>query len=576
MSFFKNIFRALSRMERRALWIGVACLVVGAAGFITIFIWNRTAIVPAYSGVYTEGAVGQPSYVNPVLAAGDADQGLVRLIFANLTTLSDSIETSADGRTVQVRLKQDLAWSDGQPLTSDDVVFTLKAIQDPDSRSPLAGLFQDVTAERKSALEIDFRLENVALAPVISDLRPAPQHLYNDIPAANWRLSDYNLRPVSSGPYVFVSRDTDADGFITAYRLTPNRTYAGERPYIQNVNFLFYHAPGDLLAAFNGGQVQGLAGADPLLLEGIQRPYSLVRFNTPTVYAVFWNQTANPALAPIEARWALNLAIDRGKVLAGLMDLAEPAEGPFPPALLPPPAPTSTAPTSTGAGVEEADGTGEAASGTATSSAGTATSTATNDPAAILESRGWRRGDDGVWAKSIAKTDVRLEFTLTVPDILFLRNAAENIAEQWRAFGAAVELRVLPADNELLAAITNRDYDGLLFGNTVRGLGDLHPFWHSSRRFAPGLNLAIYQNSRVDALLEDLRRETDPQERLKDMRLVSGLIADDEPAAFLFSLNNFYVVSKSVQGVSGVFLQNPADRLEQLPQWYVATTRRLK
>jgi ABC-type transport system substrate-binding protein len=110
----------------------------------------------------------------------------------------------------------------------------------------------------------------------------------------------------------------------------------------------------------------------------------------------------------------------------------------------------------------------------------------------------------------------------------------------------------------------------------VRGAGDLYPFWHSSGRFAPGLNLAIYRNAQVDALLENLRRETDPEKRRSDMQAASAFIVNDEPAVFLFSANNLYVASKNVQGVTEGFLQNPADRLEQLPQWYVTTARRFK
>ena len=157
MSFFRNIFRALSKIERRVFFAAVALVAIGVIGLIVIFIKNHTVVLPAHSGTYTEGMVGQPSYVNPVLAATDQDQALTQLTFADLQQLSDAIQTSADGSTIEVHLKEGLTWSDGQPLTSDDVIFTLQSIQDPDSRSPLAGLFEGVTADRVSALEVDFR-----------------------------------------------------------------------------------------------------------------------------------------------------------------------------------------------------------------------------------------------------------------------------------------------------------------------------------------------------------------------------------------------------------------------------------
>jgi peptide/nickel transport system substrate-binding protein len=569
MSLLRNIFNALSRMERRVLWVAAAFLAVGIVGVTFLFIKNNTVSVPAHSGAYSEGMVGQPSYVNPVLAATEDDQSLVRLIYASVNDLADSIDTSADGRTIQVHLKQNLIWSDGQPLNSDDIVFTLQSIQNPDSRSSLAGLFEGVKVDRVSALQVDFHIENIALSSAVLNLRPAPKHLYGDIPSANWRLSNYNLKPVASGPYAFSSHDAGADGFINAYRLVANNSYAGTKPYLQKVNFLFFHNETDMLSAFNNGQVQGFGTNDPGLLDGIKRPYDLNRFSTPTVYSVFWNQTTNPALGPIEVRWALNLATDRNKILAALNGYGQVAKGPLPPALEPRTEPTvAPSPSST-------DTTTATATTSAVASSSVTTSSST-DPAKILERKDWKKGDDGIWTKKISKTTLRLEFTLTVPDIGFLKDAAQELATQWEAFGAKVNLKVLPPDASLMTTITNRSYDGLLFGNTVRGVGDLYPFWHSSERFAPGLNLAVYKNTKVDALLEGLRKEKDPTKRETNLKTVSGLIANDEPAVFLFSIDNLYVSSKNLEGVAGSFLENPADRLGQLPQWYVNTTRKLK
>lgn len=564
MSFLRNIFHALSNIEKRVLWSATALIIIGAGGLSVFFIKNYTVSVPAHSGAYAEGMVGQPSYVNSVLATTEEDQALVRLIFADLNYLSSSIDHSADGRTIQVYLKQNLLWSDGQPLTSDDVIFTLQSIQNPDSRSPLAGLFEGVKADRVSALQVNFHLENVALAGTVLDLRPVPKHLYGDIPPANWRLSNYNLKPIASGLYVFSSHDAGADGFITAYRLAANSAYAGSKPYLQRINFFFFHNEEGVLAAFNNGQIQGFGTMDPGLLDGIQRPYDLARFTAPTVYAVFWNQTTNPALGPIEVRWALGLAVDRDKVLAALKGYGQVAKGPLPPVFAPDKV-AAVAPT-----------TATTSSVAASSSVANVSSTTPLSPTQILEKKGWKKGDDGIWAKKIAKTTVRLEFTLTVPDIDFLKQAAQELAAQWQAFGAKVNLKVLPPDASLMATITNRSYDGLLFGNTVRGLGDLYPFWHSSERFAPGLNLAVYKNAKVDALLESLRKEVDPFKREASLRTVSGLIVNDEPAVFLFSIDGLFVYSKNLEGVHGDFLDNPADRLgRQLQRWYVNTTRQL-
>jgi len=88
--------------------------------------------------------------------------------------------------------------------------------------------------------------------------------------------------------------------------------------------------------------------------------------------------------------------------------------------------------------------------------------------------------------------------------------------------------------------------------------------------------LAVYKNAKVDTLLESLRKEKDSAKMQSGLKTVSGLITDDEPAVFLFSIDNLYVSSKNLEGVAGGFLENPADRFAQLPLWYVNNTIKLE
>ena len=120
-----------------------------------------------------------------------------------------------------MRLKEGLTWQDGQQLTSDDVVFTVQSIQDPDAHSPLYQSWQGVTATRVSELEVQFTLTNpyAFFGDNLKNLYIVPKHLYADTPPGNWHLSDYNLKPVGSGPYQFLSYNKNSDGFISSYSL---------------------------------------------------------------------------------------------------------------------------------------------------------------------------------------------------------------------------------------------------------------------------------------------------------------------------------------------------------------------
>src|SRR5882724_7364591 len=110
----RTILDTFSLRERFVFWSALGVAMIGGVVLIG-FVWgNATKIVRARGGSFTEGIVGQPTYVNPVLASSETDKELVRLLFADLKTIAEKIEPSSDNRTWTVRLKENLSWSDGE------------------------------------------------------------------------------------------------------------------------------------------------------------------------------------------------------------------------------------------------------------------------------------------------------------------------------------------------------------------------------------------------------------------------------------------------------------------------------
>src|SRR3989344_8558183 len=250
--FFKKLFAAQKKGERRLFFAAVFCAAVATLVIAAIAVGKNTRIVPADGGSYVEGVVGQPTSLNPVIAESETDKNLVRLVFSNVTDLAEKIEADPEhpSRVFRVRLKEDILWHDGEKLTSDDVVFTVKKIQDPTSASPFYSAWQGVVAERFSELEVSFTLvAPYAFFPdTLKDLYVLPKHLYEAVPPSNWRLSEYNLKPVGSGPYRFYSYDKRPDGFVEGYHFTPNEN-ASPRPMIQNFTMEFFASPDDMTRA---------------------------------------------------------------------------------------------------------------------------------------------------------------------------------------------------------------------------------------------------------------------------------------------------------------------------------------
>ena len=157
MNTFQKIFQTFSSRERLTANILILVIIASLAGTILGFYFHFTKEIPIPGGEYIEGVVGQPLYVNPVLAgSNDADADLAALVYSGLfkydpegkltADLAENFEISEDKLTYSFHLKKDVKWHDGEPFTADDVLFTIQAIQDPAYKSPLRQSWQGVGA----------------------------------------------------------------------------------------------------------------------------------------------------------------------------------------------------------------------------------------------------------------------------------------------------------------------------------------------------------------------------------------------------------------------------------------------
>lgn len=530
MDRITKMFRALSPRERTTVLIAAAVLVLALAARLALAVATHSVWVPVSAGSFYEGVVGQPVAINPILSANTADQDLSMFIYSRLTELATTIEADSQFQTFTVKLAEELTWDDGMPLTSDDVVFTIKTIQDPDAHSPLAASWQGVVAERVSELQITFTLpspyaffeETLARLPVI------PQHIFGTVPPANLRLSSYNLEPVGSGPYRVDGYDAQRDGFITEYRLVPNERYHGTQSFIRHFTFRFYPDNETLKEAFRVRRVDGFGLSLPPS-SGVPNFNATVieRVPMPRYYAVFLNQLAKPALRDGNFRKALSEAVDRER----LVNEAFGSEGT--PVVSPYPL------------TQETDA-------------------ISANPAAAREH------------VASVKAEER-GLTLVVPRIPALEKVAELLKNDWDAVGIA-PVTVVSAPTEELAetVVQSRNYELLLLGNTLENPQDLYPFWHSAERLSPGLNFSLYQNTEVDQRLELVRQTEDPEERTRNLNRITTLIAEDNPAIFLFSLPYLYLHREHLKGFDAELIVTPADRFRNVAEWSVAQVRVLK
>jgi len=546
MKRLKQIFLALTKNERVVFIVASCATVASFVVVMGIVIAQATTVVPAAGGEYTEGMVGQPEYVNPVTASGEADESLVKLIYSNLADLADSVNVTPDGRTWTVHLKDGLTWQDGQKLTSDDVIFTIQSIEDPDANSPLAASWQGVAVNRVSELELQFTLAEpyVFFADNLSNLYILPKHLFADTPPGNWHLSDYNLKPIGSGPYEFVSYDKRSDGVISDYHLQAWSGYAGTKPLIQNFDFSYFANNDELIKSFDAGTVDGMGGLMASDMPSITRPYTVSSWRVPSYYAVFFNESKSIPLQDPAVRAALSEAVDRNALVSDVLGgYGAPDYGPIPqdaPYFVP-----------------------------------TMTTSSLDDASATLTDAGWILATS-TRVKIVQKTPVPLVVNLTVPDIDFLTKTAADLQTDWQALGATVNVTTEPPADIVSEAIKNRDYESLLFGNVLGPSSNLYAFWDSSQRFSPGLNLAIYSNKSVDNLVEAAEQDLSDASRTAQFAAAEQDIVNDVPAIFLYSPDYLTVTGKNLQGVAPGFIPDASDQFRQVAAWYLNTARVLK
>jgi peptide/nickel transport system substrate-binding protein len=529
----------------------IALAVSAVAGFFVFLdaYYAATEEAPKKGGIFTEGIVGQPIFINPLISSGsDADSATIELIFPDLGSVMDSYTTSTDRKTASITLKKEISWDDGAPLTADDVIFTVETAQDILIRAPQSGAWQGIIAEKINENEVRFTLKEPMLSfeETMRKLKIAPRHIFGAVPAANLRLSAYNLEPVGAGPWKFAGIETKRSGFITEIRLTPNPRYAGKEPFLSEFSLRFYPDAESAIVAFNKKEIDGLGGLSAEDATSLPIEHRLISSSLPRYYAAFLNQNTHPALKDRAVRAALSAAIDRKKIAReAFHDYAAASVGPIPPQTK---------------GYDPKPYTGQA-EGLA-------------EAQRLLDAAGWLiNPEDGIRYKTIKGERARLEFSLAVPDLPPLLKTAELIANDWKASG--IKANITPASIEDLqkGPIRTRNYEIIIFGNILKGNPDIYAFWHSSQKFYPGLNLAMYDNKDADTILTSIRGSETPDPR--QITKLEEIISNDAPAVFLINPNYLYALPANLRGEIDD-LTTPADRLKNTESWHIRTARKLK
>ena len=342
-SQWKQLFKTLRGPERIFFLVLVALALLSAIYLAADLYINNTKVAPAYGGTYTEGVVGQPRFINPIYGeTNDVDRTLIDLVYSGLMTydkdgkivndLAKSYQVSDDGKTYTFQLKDNLYWQDGQPLTADDIIYTIKTIQNSDYKSPLRATWLDIDVQKISDKSLTFFLN----APYNSFLENCtvkiiPSHIWKNVLPENSALSDYNLKPVGSGPYTFSNLSQAGSGFVKSLSLEANHKYYNKLPYISNIYFQFFTNKDDLIKAANQKTIDGFsitslddneATAEKQIRQGwnANEKFGVYSFSMPRYFAVFFNTQKSKILSDSQITQALNYSVNKQELAQKIED----------------------------------------------------------------------------------------------------------------------------------------------------------------------------------------------------------------------------------------------------------------
>lgn len=538
----ENFIQRLSHVKKIRLLVLEWALLVVVLILLAIsqaFWFGESYATDSYTdgGTYIEATLGRVNSMNPLFATTTSEKVLSKLMFATLTYddfsghpgpgLASSVTYSDDGKVWRIKLRDNLVWSDGEPITNEDVLFTVKLIQDPAVSTIYTANLENVKVSEDENGGIVFVLPS-AYADFVSALNIpiVPKHALENAPIKTLVEADFSKTPITSGPFNYnATQDTSSSDDEKTIYLTANQNYYLGKPMVNSFAVHVYNEKEDIINALNAGSATATAeingeDVDRVASSTYEKRYSNINAGA----FAFLNTSREP----------LNDANFRRLIRQGLK-LSEIR---------------SAAPNTT----------------------------ALNFP--ILRSQIELEDYPSIPTDNLEESKEKIaeilggeSLTLEIATIDdgYLPMVAEKLASNLRELG--IEARVIPyAESQEFVAnvISKRNYDILLYEIELGADPDPLPYYHSSQVKTSGLNLSNYRNTLVDDLLIGARGTMSDTLRVKKYEKFLEYWATDVPAIGLYQANMTYIYNKNVKTYStNNTLVTTLDRFLDVENWAV-------
>jgi peptide/nickel transport system substrate-binding protein len=423
---------------------------------------------------------------------------------------------------IEFRLRTDVKWDDGQPVTAEDVKFTFDMAKDPASASLIGSAF---LTEVKSAEIVDANTVRFSFvrphAQAIEDFwwAPAPKHVLQGTTAGDMQNSPYNRKPVGSGP--FKVGEWTANQRLIMER-NPNFPAAlGGQAKADRVVFRIIPEASTMLTELLTGGVHVDIPVTPDQIDAIEKSgqTKMFSFAGRTVYYIGWNND-RPMFKDPKLRRALALAVNRQELISALLK----GQGEIATSTIPPYSPLypkSVAPLPFDVSQSKQ----------------------------LLDEAGWKdTNGDGIREKD----GKPLRFEMMSSDDPLRKQVVEVIQSQLKQVGADAQVRVMEFQT-MLTAHKSRDFDAVftnwVLDNFQLASAPTSLFTSAQADIKLSANRSSVRIPALDKAINAATLATDPAAALLAWTDFTNTLQQDQPVSFIFWLNELAAARNEVSGV---------------------------
>ena len=497
-----------------------------SGGTITIPIVADPTLNPWSPNAFVESV-----FPNRVLFAGVTKPGKD---LAPAPDLAESWSAATDGLSWTFKLRSGMKWSDGQPLTADDIAFTFNdVVLKKELAANGAGNFaavKSVAVVDPTTVRFDLLRPFAALPSYLAyNAGILPKHVLSADPL---KTTSFNKGvPVSSGPFK-VEKYT-AGQSVTMVR---NDSYFGPKAYLDRVVFSVVPDPNTQIAQALSGDISIMLLDDKASVDRVKSASNLSVASRPLVqyYWLALNQT-DARFTDVRVRQAFVYAINRKAIIdsveRGYGSIANSAISPALKAYYDP----------------------------------SLASKYPYDPEkakALLKDAGWTAGADGV----LTKNGQPFKFTMDVGQKGPLEPVNALIQQDLKKVGVQADLNTMEWNSYVQKVVVRRDYVATVNWWVYPSDPDVFPYYHSSAA-GKGFNIPGFQDPKLDDILVRGQAASDLEKRKAVYKELQAYMADNEPYLFLWYPEEVDVFSKSLQGVPDLGLR---DAMHYIGEWWLA------